>query len=797
MPEFQLTLQGGAALSVRRFEVQEAISSPFTVSIWARSDDPALDLGAISGAPGSLTVGLDGGGGGRTWSGIVSFVQQQRADPNGLSTYFLRIVPRLWLLTQRKNHRMFQHLTIPEIIDELLEEWGIERVWAIDREAYPPLELRVQWGETDDAFFCRMLEEAGISFVVPDDASGSTVKLVDEPHRAEPRAGALRWMEDPGRADAGIPYVTNVGVGHEVRPGAMQVRDYDFRRPSYELSGKGKPAEGPEARYEQFLYKPGISAIDVDVGDWTETPVADDRGGVRHDDEHAERRASRGLEGERAGRTNIGFDSNVVELAPGTVFTIANHPHDVVATPMLVIELKTEGDHSDTVRTSGRAAQATAPWKPRLATPKPRVRGVQSATVVGPPGDEIHTDELGRIRVEFPWDRESTRDEFSSCWMRISQGWGGASYGLMTLPRVGQEVLVDFIDGNPDMPIVVGRVFNATQPVPYKLPENKTQSGWKSNSSPEGAGFNEILFEDKKGEELFSQRAERDLRKLVKNDETITVGRDREKHVTTHEMDTTGEDRTEVVQGDRTEVTSANRIALVEGNRKKLVKGQRVTSTERVHMRHVVGNCDIVVKGRKRDRVSSEVHARVNGERRESIGGKHSLSVAEDRVEKSKGATLFDVAGSTHLAAGEDLGLDAKQGVTFKGAGGFVRFGKDGITIEGKAVRINAGGAPGKVAKPSPDAPEAPAEAEVNMPEVPEPPPQPKPPAGTNWIELSVVQEDAPKVGASFARYRMELPDGSTMEGRLDAAGRMIAVGMPAGPCKVTFPDLDGDALKE
>jgi hypothetical protein len=165
----------------------------------------------------------------------------------------------------------------------------------------------------------------------------------------------------------------------------------------------------------------------------------------------------------------------------------------------------------------------TGAWRaarPALHTPKPQLNSVQSAMVVGPKGQEIHTDEFGRVRVQFPWDREGTQDDGSSCWIRVSQGWAGTGYGMINVPRIGQEVLVGFLEGDPDQPIIVGRVFNAVQQVPYKLPVNKTVSGWKTNSSPGSDGYNEIKLEDRKNLELIYIQAQRNLDKLVKHDET-------------------------------------------------------------------------------------------------------------------------------------------------------------------------------------------------------------------------------------------------------------------------------------
>jgi len=167
------------------------------------------------------------------------------------------------------------------------------------------------------------------------------------------------------------------------------------------------------------------------------------------------------------------------------------------------------------------------PYRPPLVTPKPCVAGTITATVVGPHGEEIHTDEFGRVRVHFPWDRESKMDENSSCWVEVAQGWAGAGFGMVHLPRVGQEVLVEFLSGDPDRPVIVGRVFTALQKTPYPLPANKTKSGIRTSSSPGGNGYNELMFEDKAGEERIEMHAQRDMKTTAERDVTLDVGRDR------------------------------------------------------------------------------------------------------------------------------------------------------------------------------------------------------------------------------------------------------------------------------
>jgi type VI secretion system secreted protein VgrG len=445
-----------------------------------------------------------------------------------------------------------------------------------------------------------------------------------------------------------------VRIAYEVRPGAHAIRDYDFRNPGFNLLGESSKAEAPEDRYEQFHYRPGGFLIEQGKGG--STPIADDQGAIRHDHPFGQGRAARGMEADRTGRRAVAFDTNTIDLWPNVVFSIDNHPHpELGGARLLVTEFTIDGAPGEEWSMAGQAVFADVQYRPPVVTPKPEVAGVQSATVVGPKGQEIHTDEFGRVRVQFPWDREGQNDDHSSCWMRVSQGWAGTGYGMIVIPRIGQEVLVGFLQGDPDQPVIVGRVYNATQQVPYKLPDNKTRSTWKSDSSPGGGGFNEIMFEDLKGQELVYVQAEKNRRKLVKNDETITVGHDLEK----------------LVKNDEFERTVGN-------------------------LRVWVGkDQDIIVNEVKRERVEGLSHLRVQGDRRTKVDQNVSVIVGKSRHEKVGKNHALEVGKQIHMKAGSGVVLEAVEDMTFRAPGGFVRIDSSGITIRGTVVRINSGGSPG------------------------------------------------------------------------------------------------------
>ncbi|MDC0744591.1 type VI secretion system Vgr family protein [Polyangium mundeleinium] len=654
-------------LSVRTFSVREAISEPFEVSILARSHDASIDLEAIVGKPAAFLMDrgehFSIGQARRRWEGICTHIEQIRVEDSetGESTYTLTILPKVWLLGQRLGYRVFQHLSIPDIVDKLLGEWKIQHKWAIDRGAYPRLEYRVQHGESELAFLSRLLEEAGIAYTFPDeDGAGTMLQFSDALAAGKPHPHSPLTFDDAPNRTAPKEYVTAVHMSHRVRPGAYVVRDHDFRRPDFPSQGEAPKALDPEHRYEQYHYRPGALLVETTKGAGA-TPVADDKGMARRDEAFGVTRATQSLQAERHEKRVVTYTTNSMILAPGVIFAIQDHPHQGLAQQrLLVTELCLSGSVVAEWEMSGRAAFAADPYRPPLVTPKPRALGMESAVVVGPRGQEIHTDEFGRIRVQFPWDREGKHDDDSSCWIRVSQGWAGTGMGSITIPRVGQEVLVGFLGGDPDQPVVVGRVFNGKNLVPHKLPEHKTRSTLKSASSPGGGGSNELLFEDARGKELVYVQAQRDLHARVLGDEQ------------------------EQIQGDH-----------------RMLVGKRQ---------------DIVIKAEKKELVVGRSDLHVGGDERRQVDGKASITVGGSRHEKVQRSHALEAGQEIHLAAGTSVVIEGALDLTLKGPGGFIRIDPSGVSIVGNLVRINSGGAPGAGSGARPDAPEDAIEAVAELP---------------------------------------------------------------------------------
>jgi type VI secretion system secreted protein VgrG len=652
MSLISLTLGCGEPLQVHRFSVKEAVSSLFTVKVVASSADACLDFGAILGQPAMLRVSQGDGGrviGERVWSGLCSEIGQRqaleiRAGEAGASTVELTIVPWLWQLTRRTDYRVFQHLAGHEIARTLLEEWSIEADWQLDPAEHPRLAYKVQYGESDFAFFSRILEEAGIAYTFLGDEDASQLVLSDGLEGSAPRRWALvAYVDSPMAASWEKEYVTHVRVEQRLRCESVTIRDHDFLRPAWPLRGEVQACVGKPTLSERHVYQPGASVVE---GMGPGEPC--------HEDRQAERLARRLLQGERSGEVEVSFRSNTIELKPGTIFAVEGHARRELdpRAGLLVTEQLIEGGPRGEWKVEGKAVRAEVAYRPQRRTPKPAVHGVQSGVVVGPAEQEIHADEHGRVRVQFPWDRRGRSDEQSSCWLRVAQGWSGAGYGIFALPRIGQEVLVAFLAGDPDQPVVVGRLSNALNPMPVKLPAEQTQSVWRSSSSPGGGGFNEIRFEDRSGAEWVSVRAERQLNTLVGLDEELAVRR--------------------------------NRVKAVGGDESARTEGRAITY------------------------VGSDAHLTVEEELRERIGGKHSVTVEGDRHEHVGGALLVETGGAIHLKAGRALVLEAGD-ITLRGAGGFVRIDGSGVTLDGGGVKILQGGVPGGAPSPSPASPLLPA----------------------------------------------------------------------------------------
>ncbi len=597
------------AFDVRHFAVHDGINTLFSVDLVVVCQNPAVDFEATIGAKASFRVGGAGDGDAgvedgtsRTWSGVIADIAHLHAQDDGLSTYGIRVAPMLWLLTQRTNCRAYQEKSDLEVVLELLREWGLT-VESRCEDTYKPRKYRLQYQESDFAFMSRLLEEAGINYMLEPRDGDMVVVLSDSPERGQRRKEPLQHIDDASMAptqssDGGDTpahgyFATGFRATRRLRPGVSTFADHDPRRPNRPLLGTASAGPHPvEAKLEAFAYTPGAFKFG-NPGD-KDTPAADDRGRVRTDDDKAQAIAAHDAAARVARSRHYQFASNCLELGAGTVLTMQNQPAAERAGAMLVTRIDVTGSSDTVTHVAVEAASADASYRPDRLTPRPTNLGVECATVVGPEGETIHCDEFGRVRVQFHWDRYGQMNELSSCWVPVNQQWAGEGFGVVHLPRVGHEVIVGFLGGNPEEPVIVGRMFTNLHRPPFTLPEAKNESGIRTKSVPETGGYNLLRFVDTAKEELVEARAEKDSKNRVNNDKALSVGHDRQMEIANDDTEHVGGTQREWVGKDQTTRVTDNSLSVV-GKDRTLKTAEGMSSLAKAHFIVADDSIDISV----------------------------------------------------------------------------------------------------------------------------------------------------------------------------------------------------------
>ncbi|MCO6457292.1 MAG: type VI secretion system tip protein VgrG [Pirellulaceae bacterium] len=434
--------------------------------------------------------------------------------------YRATLKPWLWFLTRTADCKIFQEMTVPDILKEVFKDNGFSDIEDSLTGSYRDWVYCVQYRETDFNFVSRLMEQEGIYYYFKHVDGKHTLVLSDDYSAHAPVAEYETipyFPPDPG-AQRRRDYLDDWTYSQTVRTGAYALNDFDFEKPKGDLKlVVATPQSHPQANLEVYDYP----------GEYLTTGEGDPYVKSRIQEQQADFEVCQGRGIARG-------------LMAGGLFTLELHPHDELNKEYLVVsaiheirsdEYETTGDGEGETffRTSIRAIDSKTPYRSPRITPKPIVQGPQTAIVVGKQGEEIWTDKYGRIKVQFHWDRYGKSDEKSTCWIRVSQYWAGDQWGSIHIPRIGQEVIVEHLEGDPDRPIVTGRVYNADNMPPYALPDNQTQSGIKSRSTKSGNDktFNELRFEDKKGEEQIYFHAEKDFERIVENNDTLKVGFDK------------------------------------------------------------------------------------------------------------------------------------------------------------------------------------------------------------------------------------------------------------------------------
>ncbi|WP_226503950.1 type VI secretion system tip protein VgrG [Pseudomonas sp. MWU16-30317] len=550
----------------------EELGRLFAYDLHLTSTDQSIDLNQLLGKPMSLALQLHDGSR-RYFHGLVARCSQA-AGRGQFASYQVTLRPWLWLLTRTSDCRIFQHMSVPQIVKQVFRDLGFSDFEDRLSQPYREWEYCVQYRENSFDFVSRLLEKEGIYYYFRHEADRHVLVLADAygAHVNAPNYASVPFYPRDGQQRE-RDHMYDWRLAQEVQSGSIELNDYDFQRPSARIDVR---SEAPQPH---------------DYGDY---PLYDYPGAYvqSQDGEHYSRTR---IESLQSLHERVELTGNARGLGAGHLFSLENlvrqdqnREYLIVAARYYLAQEDLESGRSSTqaqFESQLSCIDALQSFRPLPLTHRPVVRGPQTAVVVGPANEEIWTDQYGRVKVHFHWDRHDQSNENSSCWIRVSQAWAGKNWGSMQIPRIGQEVIVSFLEGDPDRPIITGRVYNAEQPVPYDLPANATQSGTKSRSSKGGtpANFNEIRMEDKKGAEQLFIHAEKNQDIEVENDETHWVGHNRTKRVDFTERVTIGEDRTRAVRRNDTLLVggakhdSVSSIYLVEaGKQLRFVCGASV-----------------------------------------------------------------------------------------------------------------------------------------------------------------------------------------------------------------------------
>jgi type VI secretion system secreted protein VgrG len=516
---------------------------------------------------------LDGGK--RHFSGICKGISEGTRDAT-FTRYRIHVVPEVWLLGKRTQSRIFQQVSVPEILKAVFT--GLDVDYELDG-SYLPRDYCVQYRETDLDFASRLMEEEGIFYFFRHAANGHSLVVADTPrgHPELPGGSTVRFG-DSEEGLRGEDRVRSWEKTQELRSGRVNLRDYCFQVPRQTLEADARSADGVAVGQVRHTLRVGrnekLARDDYPGGYAHRFDGVNPGGGDRSADlDHLfadnKRTAAIRMQEEAAAALTTRGESMCRNLVSGHRFTLCGHHNADGSYVITSVEhsaravnayRSTEGDTGLVYENAFTCIPLGLPFRPARSTPRPLVQGTQTAVVVGPPGDEIFTDQYGRIKVHFRWDRDRDKGAGSSCWVRVATPWAGRNWGMIHIPRIGQEVVVDFLDGDPDRPIVVGSVYNADTMPPFHLPRHKTQSGIRSQSTPGGAPAeaNEIRFEDDRGREQVYLQAQRDLDTLVKRNEAHTVIHDRRAII--------GRDEAKLVRRDATVRVFRHRKEKIGGN---------------------------------------------------------------------------------------------------------------------------------------------------------------------------------------------------------------------------------------
>lgn len=633
------------ALLVVQMDGEESLSGLYEFRLRIVAEDPALDFTSIVGKEACISISLPSEDPQFVYGVIGRF--RQAGTTARMTTYFADLHSRFGLLTKTMDSRIFQNQSVPDIVKVVLNDNGVTDINDALSGTYDAREYCVQYQESVFTFVSRLLENEGIAYRFDHTDSAHTFVLTDNASTDQPPLQSLSIGATQGAWER-TDKMGECTIESEVVVGTFKSDDYNFETPSTDLLGVASGDDPALTVYEYPAVRSSKSAVEA----------------------LANRRLQ---ELEMTGRSLRGASNNPA-IRPGRRFELSDHPREDANVEYVVRHVAHHGDQSSYSNTFD-AFPVASPFRPRQTTPAPRIYGCQTAVVVGKAGEEITTDQYGRVKVKFHWDQSAATDETSSCWIRVAQTWAGKQWGTFFLPRIGQEVVVSFLEGNPDRPLITGSVYNAAQVVPYGLPDNQTRSTIRSDSSKGGGGANELRFEDKKGEEEMFIQAQKDMNVSILNDQAITVANART--VTVQKAD------------DTLTVEKGNRTIDIAGKEARTVKGERTVTVTGKETHDNSAGLTYTIKEDVSLTIGGKLAVNVTGDATFQVTGNVTIQSTGNLSQKATGSHATESAQSVTVKAGTSLTQEAGVSVTTKAGATHTVEGGAMLALKGALVKVN------------------------------------------------------------------------------------------------------------
>jgi type VI secretion system secreted protein VgrG len=649
---------GDDALLLKGIRGVEEMSRPFAYELDLESIDSSVMFEDLLGQNATVRVQHDRDNV-RHINGFISQFEQI-GEAAGLTKYRATLVPWLWFLTRTADCRIFQDMSAPDIIKKVFRDRGFDDFEDALSGTYATWEYCVQYRETDFNFVSRLMEQEGIYYYFKH-ANGKHTLVLADGVSAHESFGAVPFYPPTEHAQRDREHVWAWSVRKSVQPGAYSLNEFDFKKPNSEMDAKARsPFDHAHADFEVYDYP----------GEYATTSDGERLARVRLEELQTRFEIAEG-------------ESDVLAMATGAIFDLEDPSRALRNDQLreyLVVATTIEANQDEFSSSAGGASEvrfscgftvvpSSQQFRAARKTAKPVIQGPQTAIVVGRSGEEIDTDEHGRVKVQFHWDRYGKADEQSSCWIRVAQHWAGNQFGTIFTPRVGHEVIVEFLEGDPDRPIITGRVYNGRNKPPYELPGNKTMSTIKTLSSKKGGGFNEIRFEDKKDDEQLFIHAQKNMDVRVGNDRFETVEMDR--HLVVEN------DKFEHVKNNREELVGADHVEEVEGDRHLTVDGKEAKAVGGSQSLTVKGDVIEVFKKNQSTQVTDDLYVKAKNIVIEATSN-ITIKVGQSFIAIESGGIKIGTTGEIVLDAKKDItqktlanvNVDAKQNVAIKGTTG-------------------------------------------------------------------------------------------------------------------------------